>query len=830
MELVDLMQGQRVKPLAEVVVRRLKGGELIVTDGKGAVYFRSKVDDRATFIVGGALGTHTVRLLDADGNPLDLATIEVEARTDIQDEGGAFNHLLDMLFYTMAAGDGGEARWVHYNGRLYYNFICWLRDHVHVLKGMKYYHDRLRDGIDLYHDSQRADGMIWDNWHKKQPETPDRNHWGARFYYGDFYRDFPDYAHLFTRIPVENDVEYLYIEGIYYTWKAIADDAWMADKLDSAMRALEYSITSPYRWSQKFGLLKRGHTIDTWDFQNEEDCLADFADWPDPMAIHPEKTRFGVMFGDNTGYAVGCEYLAEMLEHVGRHAAAGKYRRRAAEIRQRLDQVSWNGRFFTHHVPEQEGLDRNLGVDETSQVSLSNAYSLNRRISHAQAAAIIRTYLEIRDNLPPGSPGEWYTIYPPFQRGYGGHNSIWQYMNASVTPIVAGELAHGAFQHGFEDYGVDILRRLIALGEKHGGMFHSSYTGAYAPPPQRSFSPLHLAGLANVDTEMQGAPGVPAWTGEGPNALELLPKGEQVFAEVPFRVIDPAQNGRRGCIGLSSRDGYAHQVEIPVSARAGAVYFLHALAHIQPGGVGGKITLNYADGSSFSRYVVDQFNALPWNHWIYLDAPDAGGNDPHCRIAWRTVQPARLNVQLLAYGLNNPHPEKEIASITLTGAAGGVQWFVLGMTLSDQPVYFAPDPISFGIPNGWSAAAVAYAMVEGLAGVVDQATGFDRVDFAPRWVAADLAKAEVCITYPASRGYVAYRYRHDPAQKKLTFLLTGNGRQFDGHVLLPRDTRPVEVRVAGSAVEFTPVKVEQSAYVDFKVPGGQPVLVEVRYQ
>src|SRR5690348_5051274 len=95
-----------------------------------------------------------------------------------------------------------------------------------------------------------------------------------------------------------------------------------------------------------------------------------------------------------------------------------------------------------------------LGVDASKQVSLSNAYSLNRGLEHDQCVAIIKTYLGIKGNLLEGSPGEWFTIYPPFGKGLDGHSRQWQYMNGSVTPIVAGELARGAFEHGFESYGV----------------------------------------------------------------------------------------------------------------------------------------------------------------------------------------------------------------------------------------------------------------------------------------------------------------------------------------------------------------------------------------
>jgi len=73
-----------------------------------------------------------------------------------------------------------------YKGKIYKYFVSWLRDHVHTLKGMKYFCD--------------------------------------------------DNTIEFKRIPVENDVEYLFIEGIYYTWKATGDDLWMNRGLSQSQK------------------------------------------------------------------------------------------------------------------------------------------------------------------------------------------------------------------------------------------------------------------------------------------------------------------------------------------------------------------------------------------------------------------------------------------------------------------------------------------------------------------------------------------------------------------------------------------------------------------
>ncbi|GAB4488245.1 MAG: hypothetical protein Fur0016_00450 [Anaerolineales bacterium] len=795
------LPGQPVAPLQTLTLQEVPPGLLTVSDGRGRPYFSQTVSGQASFTAGGAAGWHTVHLSAESGAELASLQFHLEPHTELHESSGQFRALLDICHYTMA--DEALKHYTRYRGKTYYYLVDWLRDHVHTLKGMKYFEPKVRTGLELYRDSQREDGMIWDNVHRREPPSTTLNHWGVRFQYGGFERTFEDGTAQFTRIPVENDVEYLFVEGIYYTWKATGDTAWMVSCLEPAMRALEYTVNSPYRWSQKFGLLKRGHTIDTWDFQNEEDCLSDFTNWPDPMAIHPEKTRFGIMFGDNTGYAAACEYLAEMLETVGRAAQAQTYRQRAAQIRQRLNELAWNGRFFTHHIPEDPNLKRDLGVDEATQISLSNTYSLNRRISHEQAAAILRTYRELKDNLPPGSPGEWYLIYPPFPKGYNGHCPAWQYMNGGVSPIAAGELAHGAFEHGFEDYGVDILLRSLELGRKYGNQFWECYTGAFPPPPPRAFQTVNLLPFSNCSPSLSDSPATPAWTpGEHPE-LTGFPTGEPTFHEIPFQV--------NRTLALSAHAAYAQKVEIPINARAGAVYLLHTMAR---GEIAGSLTVHYADGSAQTTYLREGKDLLAINHWAEQSLPADNRNGTRAVLAWKDYQPRHLHIYVSLTGFNTD-PTKEIRSLTLQAAEDGALWFVQGLTLSDSAVYFPPSPLSYGIPHGWGAAALTYALVEGLAGVVDTATAFENVCISPRWAAAGVDSAEVTIHYPACDGYAAYHYHLDKAAKRLTLTVTGSGRQAVLRLFLPDSLQAVNsVLVEGAPVPYRLSQIEESRYLE----------------
>jgi len=761
-------------------------GLLTVADGAGRIYHRASVSGEFDFLIGGALGVHIVRVGEVE------TRFRLHAETKIEDEGGRFGELLTMLHYTVLS-ETGEDNSVLWNGKIYRFFIRWLRDHVHVLKGMKYFASDLKSAIELYRDSQREDGMIWDNVY---PRTEDPNYWEVRFAEGGYYRAFDDKRFEFKRIPVENDVEYLFVEGIYSTWKATGDDDWMRSCLDAARRALEYSVTSEVRFSQTLGLLKRGYTIDTWDFQVEGDRIEG-----DIMRIRPGETRFGAMFGDTTGYIAACRQLAEMLDRSGLEGADA-YRLRADGLERRLEEVSWRGTHFQHHVPEDPSVHRDLGVDETAQISLSNAYSLNRGIGKEKAQSIVHSYRMLKEELPEGSPGEWYTIYPPFERGFGGFSDRWQYMNASVTPIVAGELAHGAFENGFETYGADILDRLIDLGRRHGNRFHCSYTGAHPSPPVRQFRCLEMVGQVDVHSSR-------GWPLKNGNDLRELPKGEHTFAGVPFSLGDLA-------VGLG--EIYLNTCEFPVHAFARSLYLFHTLTG--PSDIAGTLIWRYEDGSEVRQYVQRGRDVLGF--WM-PELPRVHGA-PRLAIGWKGANEVLPYVGVSVAGFDNPHPEREVRSIRLVASAEPASWFVMGATVSDSPTYFPVSPISFGIPDGWGASAVIYALIEGLAGVVDADVAFRRVRLSPRWSAASVSSVSVSVVYPASSGYVAYRYLADEGGLEMT--VTGSGDEVACAVLMPSGWPVASVTVDGADVGWS--VAEGYLCFDLSLPG--PVVVRAKWE
>lgn len=811
---------QRVSPLEYLTVLTPAGTTVEVKDGAGRIYLEAHSTGHVSFQAGGALGEQQVLLRDAGGAETGRLTFVLEAETSI-DDGGRFRDMFTLFRQGMQVDFPTGVGRIDWNNRTYHFFESWGLDHFHTMKGMKYFSPVGAEFVDMMREAQREDGMIWSRvLEDGQDAAYYKTCYGPFGYvrrYGDRY---------FVRQPTENHPEYIYVSSIYQCWKAAGDDAWMKQHLRSAARALDYSISDPVRWSRCFQLLKRVYTIDSWDFQ-VDDAYTPRIGLTDTMLIDPEKSKFGVFFGDNTHYAAACEELAEMFDQAGEAPSAARYRARAREIRARLDALSWNGRFFTHFIDEDPAVKRDLGVDEKTQIAQGNAYSLNRGIGREHAGAIIRTYLDLKQHLPPGSPGEWYAIYPPFRRGFGRHDAEWQYMNGGVGGHVAGELARGAFENGYESYALDILERLADLGSKHGHKVWFCYTGAIPPPPPPPrFTSVSLAALANMDLEDRGGPASAPWMRQSKPGDDLrgLPTGAQVLAGIPFDVTDPARNQRRAVLAISRQPGLAASADIPINRQAGCIYLLHTSSKPTSEKVCGSVSFLYDGGSRHTQYLIMEKHLTYW--WFSHLQTEASG------VAWHGPSPVADDVGLSWCAIDNPHPDQTIRALRFQSPDDDGIYTLVGLTLADRAHYVPPSPVSFGGPDDWAAATAMAALIEGLAGVRDrpQTQAYAHPQLAPRWDLAADAPVKTIVRYAASQGYVAYTYAHDPAAREIRLSVTGSGEAVDCHLLLPAaPASTLTVEAGGAAIAHQLSTTGPSPYVDFTLATARPQTLRIHY-
>nr|WP_238530440.1 hypothetical protein [Oscillochloris trichoides] len=317
------------------------------------------------------------------------------------------------------------------------NPLLWLRDHVYQGRSFRYFESDMTSLLDAFRAAQREDGSF--------PDV----------------LDYPERFVQATRKEVESDLEFLFVQGVYEAWQASGDDVWLQGQLEAMRRAITYITTNPLRWDAERGLVRRPYTIDMWDFAYGPTTISPDGK-PAPRHWITPDTIWGTFHGDNTGLAQALNLMALMEARVGDAARGAAYAQQAQQIMERLNQLAWNGNFYTHFVPEDAP-----ELQSDQQLSLSNAYALNRGVlSRSQGRAIIESYYQRRDF--GRAFAEWYSIDPPFPAGtYGmaggkGENPG-EYVNGGIMPLVGGELARGAFRYGYEGYGFDILRRYAAL-------------------------------------------------------------------------------------------------------------------------------------------------------------------------------------------------------------------------------------------------------------------------------------------------------------------------------------------------------------------------------
>ena len=333
---------------------------------------------------------------------------------------------------------------------------AWIGNYPQRMKGFKYWEKNLKSFVDYLFEKQLDNGEFFDAIRhiKQKGEVTCRK--------------------------VDNEAsfaEYTMVEMSYRIWQATGDDKWMESHLGQLEKAINYVSSNSRRWSKEHQLIKRPFTIDTWDFEYLEDGVSKhskFNDFLRPVKdgyivlLIDKRTKFCIMHGDNSGVYQACRLLAKMYAYQGDKKKKEYWNEKAEEIISAVNKVCWNGKFYTHQVH----IDpvKIAGVDESKQLSMSNTFDINRGItSHEQAVSIIREYLHRKETVD--SFAEWFSIDPPFPTGtYAGTwaEKAGEYVNGGVMPLVGGELARACFEHGFEEYALDILLRYERMIRESG--------------------------------------------------------------------------------------------------------------------------------------------------------------------------------------------------------------------------------------------------------------------------------------------------------------------------------------------------------------------------
>ena len=210
-----------------------------------------------------------------------------------------------------------------------------------------------------------------------------------------------------------------------------------------------------------------------------------------------------IMHGDNSGVYQAMMQLAWINGRFGNAERAARWRERAAALRSNMMKHLWNGKFFCHQLPlnckpHDENEDRRL--------SMSDAYALNRGVlSPEDCRRVIEEYRSRRETTDAFC--EWFTIDPPYERfGPNENHAKCEYVNGAICPFTAGELAKGAFENGYEEYGWDIIERIVRMVLEDNGNIYFLYHPKTRAPQGRG--PSGWGAAAIISAVDQGLAGI----------------------------------------------------------------------------------------------------------------------------------------------------------------------------------------------------------------------------------------------------------------------------------------------------------------------------------
>ena len=468
---------------------------------------------------------------------------------------GDFLHLLRNTI-------NGERSLVFVDGRKMMVNKNWIRDHVHVLKAMRHWEYDYAGYVDFTLRHQRADGCILE-----LVKQADDHHW--RYAAPESRKFFPDDNLAMCRLDIEADVEYLLVEGATYCYRISGDDAWLARALPRLEKAIDYMTSDPKRWDAAHGLVKRGYTIDTWDFT--------FDPASSTNRVLTPATPQAIMHGDNSGVYQAMAQLAWLNGRLGRTAKAAAWRARADALKAAMYKHLWNGRFFFDQLPLNVPP---VDAHERERLSLSAAYDMNRGLM--PVADCRKTIEEFRRRRQTTECfAEWFTVDPPYDFTFARHPRG-DYVNGGVCLFTAGELAKAALENGYEAYGWDILVRVKEMAARDGTLYFlydrttaTSINAALGPSAWGAASVLSafdeaLAGVRDVGVRYDAIRFSPRWPVTGLDEVRYFTGYEAADAVVDVRYVRRA-NGLRYLVRAPAKALAAH-ILLPSGAAAREVW------------------------------------------------------------------------------------------------------------------------------------------------------------------------------------------------------------------------------------------------------------------
>lgn len=412
-----------------------------VCDPNQRAYFEADValtDNRGEtqFTAAAPLGAHYIYLTwPGEKKYSRYLNFQVDAETDIASGDADFDRLYPFTRDALKLGrrqyQTPRGKFVGYISADTRHFDgIWLRDSIYGMPAYRHWERDITCGLERFLEAQSDDGMVPDGIER------DGRTW---------------------RVGLESDVEYIAALGVWQSWQASGDDAWMAAALPRLEKALHYIQNDPKHWDAKHRLIKRQHSCDTWDFDING-------------ATDKGQGRHVIATCDQSGYYLAFRAMGQMYAHLGRQSDAKRWTDEAEAYRRRAADLLWDGTKFLHHV-HLDPIDH-AHFDERNQLAMGNTWAMTRGLATAeQSRKIVDEYR--RRQQTTGDAYPWWSLQPgyPDELGYFKQPFCKQggYANGGLMPWVGGELCRGAFACGREGYAVQLLRQYADHLRRTGG-------------------------------------------------------------------------------------------------------------------------------------------------------------------------------------------------------------------------------------------------------------------------------------------------------------------------------------------------------------------------
>ncbi len=229
--------------------------------------------------------------------------------------------------------------------------------------------------------------------------------------------------------------------------------------------------------------------------------------------------------------------------------------------------------------------------------------------------------------------------------------------------------------------------------------------------------------------------------------------------------------------------------------------------------------------SIINEYMERRKTTKAFAEWFSIDPPYENADD------WCGHAPGSY-----VNGAISPFTAGELAKAAFDNGCEEYGWDILTRFMKlyerDGSIFFLYSPETElsqgGGPSGWGAAALLYAIDEGLAGVVDKDTCYRELSFSPRFPVTGYEELRYLTGYEATNALIDVKYI--VTDKGMRYDVSAPSKKITAHILLPKGKSCEKLLINGECAEFISNTVGSSSYVDAETAADGKTSFEILFK